>query len=385
MNYYNSKLSYNLFKKKKSMKKIVLITTFIALSMLSANAQTDKGFKINGDLKNYTNDYVYIGWWYDGKLNKDSAKVTDGKFSFKGSVVHPIRIGMSQKRAGDFLNLFLENSDIQIVGDMKSLNNVKITGTATEDEYDAFQNITKKARTDYMEVLYKRDEYKKRKDTTGFYSFDDELTNVKNKYIQSQVAYIKNHPKSYVSLWLLPRINQMGISYESLKDVYASIDDVLKKTPIGVSVAKGLAKRSVTAIGAKAADFTVASLDGKNVSLADYKGRYVLLDFWSSNCVPCRRENPNIIKNYNKFKSEKFEIIGVSVDTDREAWKKAIEKDKLPWIQLSDLKGWKSEVAVKYNVNALPANFLIDPDGNIIAKNLKGKELQSYLSKLFSK
>jgi peroxiredoxin len=138
----------------------------------------------------------------------------------------------------------------------------------------------------------------------------------------------------------------------------------------------------LTAIGAEAPNFTQQTPDGKQVSLADYRGKYVLVDFWASWCGPCRQENPAVIKAYNAYKGRKFDILSVSLDKEdgRDKWLKAIQDDQLTWTQVSDLHGWQNEVAKRYGVQSIPQNFLIDPTGKIVATNLHGDELEAKLA-----
>jgi len=140
-----------------------------------------------------------------------------------------------------------------------------------------------------------------------------------------------------------------------------------------------------TAIGATAMDFTQNNTTGKPVKLSDYRGKYVLLDFWASWCGPCRAENPNVLDNYEKYHSKGLEILAVSLDDKKDAWLKAIKDDGLEWAHVSDLKGWKNEVAKKYNINAVPSNFLIDKEGKIVAVDLRGEELTQKLGEIFGK
>ena len=141
---------------------------------------------------------------------------------------------------------------------------------------------------------------------------------------------------------------------------------------------------AIEPIGAKkgnpAADFTANTPDGKTVSLQSLRGKYVLLDFWASWCAPCRRENPNVVQAYQQFKDKNFTILGVSLDTDQAKWKEAIAKDGLTWTHVSELKGWGSAIARNYGIESIPQNFLIDPQGNIIASNLRGEQLLSTLT-----
>ena len=139
-------------------------------------------------------------------------------------------------------------------------------------------------------------------------------------------------------------------------------------------------KAKQIAIG-KSVDFEQVDDKGNPFKLSSYKGKYVLVDFWASWCAPCRAENPNLLKAYQELKTKNFEIVGVSLDESKAAWLNAVQKDAMPWMQVSDLKGFKTEVAVKYGITAIPQNFLINPDGIIIAKNLRGDQLTEALKK----
>ena len=182
------------------------------------------------------------------------------------------------------------------------------------------------------------------------------------------------HPRKDKAL-ILSEISRLSKEYPWLVEAKQKKEDMAR--------AEAIAKK--TGIGATAMDFTQNNIAGKPVKLSDYRGKYVLLDFWASWCGPCRAENPNVLDNYEKYHSKGLEILGVSLDDKKDAWVKAIKDDGLEWAHVSDLKGWKNEVAKQYNINAVPSNFLIDKEGKIVAVNLRGEELSQKLAEIFGK
>jgi peroxiredoxin len=194
--------------------------------------------------------------------------------------------------------------------------------------------------------------------------------------------FIKTHPGNIASLWLL--INEMRTRTEpsEFADLLASTTKSLQQSKYGKMAAEYLKSTKANALGITADDFTQQDVNGKPVKLSSFRGKYVLIDFWASWCGPCRQENPNLVQAYNKFKNKNFTILGVSLDEDKARWVRAIQQDNLTWTQVSDLGGWGNEVAVQYGIQSIPANVLIDPQGKIIARNLRGRALEEKLAKL---
>jgi len=196
--------------------------------------------------------------------------------------------------------------------------------------------------------------------------------------------FIQDNPGSFFSLEILKSL-AYKVDYVESALLFNSLTPALKRSGDGKNFAERLSLLKNLVPGARAPEFTVADTSGKMVSLSSFRGKYVLIDFWASWCGPCRKEFPNLIKALDHYKNQNFTIVGVSVDGRKDNWLKAIHKDGTTWTQLSDLKAGDSKTAALYDINEIPQNFLLDPDGKIIAKHLMGEELENKLAEIFGK
>jgi peroxiredoxin len=210
-----------------------------------------------------------------------------------------------------------------------------------------------------------------------------EYANLNNQIITGLKNFVRTHPKSAVSGFIIYNdLNNPNIPLTEVEEALGYIDKSIENTKFIKLATKRVNDLRGTTVGYKATDFTQPTPEGKEVNLSDFKGKYVLIDFWASWCRPCRMENPNVVAAYNRFKDKGFTVLGISLDSNRDAWVAAIQQDNLTWTHVSDLKGWGNEVGKLSGVTGIPQNFLIDKQGKIIAKDLRGTALDEKLAEI---
>lgn len=354
-------------------------TFIIALAMLAGTTacKAQEKATLAANITGLKDSLVVLYYKTASGEHKDTVPVKDGHFTWTGNVPEPAKVFMMTKTG--YAEFYVENKKMTLQGTADKLDELHMTGSPVQAESEAFDKRMKPLEDQQM-PLYQ--EYAKVKgDDEATAKIDDQIDEFRKKTRAMRAAYIRTNPDSWLSLGMVTAMSDMG-SFASVKEAYEMISPAKRNSWTGKQVAERMAVLKRSAIGEKMKDFAQADTEGKEFSSSQLRGKYVLVDFWASWCGPCRAENPNVLKAYNAYKDKNFTVLGVSLDDKADRWKKAIQEDGMPWQQVSDLKGWKNEVSEYYGIRGIPSNFLIDPNGVIVAKDLRGIALHRKLAEV---
>jgi peroxiredoxin len=363
------------------MKRLIhlLSAAIIVCSCSSGNQYVVKG-KIKG-----SDSLTFYLMKRDGNktVTIDSAVSKKGSFTMKGGKIdYPQLVQLVAGSTRQRTSFFLENNKITIKGTLDSLFDAKISGSKTQDEYQQFIDENKPLSDSYSDLYAQYQAANQTGDTAKVAEIEKNAASIEKQMTALQKKFVMDHPSSYVSPTILASLSY-EMDGEELDSVINNFDAKIAELPQVKTLKERAEAIKTVSVGKKAPDFTMNDVNGNPVSLSSKIGsKLLLIDFWAAWCGPCRQENPNLVKVYNTFNKKGFEVLGVSLDQTKEDWLKAIADDKLTWTHVSDLQYWNNAAARLYAVTAIPANFLLDENGTIIGRNLRGEDLYNKVNEI---
>lgn len=361
-----------------------------------ASAQTK--FTITGKIGNLNAPAkIHLDYTDNGPGHTDSVMLVNGTFSFSGHAddISTARISLDHTgegkqasifKGGDNIYIYFANENMTITSN-DSLINAKVTGSKVYDEQQAYNKAIGGSIMEIDRIAngrFNSGTPDQRKDTAFVKAIDVWFRKKIADRTLAQIQFAKDNPHSFFAVVALMESAGSNMNVAQVEPIYNAIDEQWRTTSLGKDMAKRIQAAHAIVVGDQAPVFTLNDTNGKPVSLADLKGKVVLIDFWASWCEPCRAEGPNLKEQYKLYKDKGFEILSVSIDTDKKNWLKAIKDDGLTWLQVSDLKGYRSEIVKSYGIGGVPSFFLIGRDGKIIANtDVQGAALNKRLAEIF--
>ena len=382
------------------MKRILMLLTVLTV-IISCNKAGKNEYIVSGTVKGIADGKTVVLEKQDEMgqfIPMDTVKVKDGKFMIKGSAKEPEIMLIQVEALEGKVPFVLENGNINIIVDKDSLQKSKFSGTFNNDVFSKFNDdltkfqkeLQKKLMTFQNANMAKMKAAEQAKDTIVINKLMKEYQGMQKEGMEFYVKFAVANPKALLSALIVDSmLNDPAVDIARAKKIYASFSPELKKYKPGKSIQTKLNKigkpvtfAAAANVGSVAPDFTAKNPEGKSISLKQSLGKVTIVDFWASWCKPCRVENPNVVALYAKFHAKGLNILSVSLDKEASAWKDAIAKDNLTWNHVSNLKEFEDPIALQYGINEIPTIFVLDAKGVIIAKDIRGEELNAKIASL---
>ncbi|MDP3466812.1 MAG: TlpA disulfide reductase family protein [Daejeonella sp.] len=371
--------------------KYIIYFTILLVCPLISFAQQASYF-INGTVSNPEIKSLYFtesSFFSNVKPKVQKVDVIDGKFSIKGAFNEPVPVFLSidqdyKKDPAKSKQFILDNGSISVL--IKGgLNDALVSGSKAQDDMERLSS----GQVPYFEKLNQIGNEAELKSQAGISPdsiaalYRIPFRNANRELIEFQRSFVKENPSAFASILLIPSIAGSKFNFFEADSLLSSLSSGIQSSSTAKLVKDYIDSEKKTSVGAFAPEFALSDTSGKAIPLSSLKGKYVLLDFWAAWCAPCRQENPNVVNAHRQFKNQGFTVFGVSLDRDKKSWLAAIREDNLNWQHVSDLKYWGSEAATLYRISSIPRNFLLDPNGKIIGRDLRGPDLLDKLNELF--
>lgn len=372
------------------MRRFIMIGMGMLCSSLlwGQSANERKGYTIEGQLSGEYTGKVYLvreEGIHGEQVLVDSCVVVDGRYRFQGPEVKQVMMYFIKSSDGQMTPLFLENGTIRIKGKADNFLWAEVGGTLNNDirhYYSFLERYVQDSVKLSTLIDWTRFGRTDREVESRLFRERSDLTNARKLQIQRYLA--KRFNDQPFAPFIIMFEMTADASVAELKALRAQLDTCLNNHPY-VKQLEEYINTQEFGVGSMAYDFVLPDLNGREIELKSYRGKYVLLDFWASWCGPCRREMPNVVELYKSYKGKRFEVIGISLDKEETLWKKAVKEMKMTWPQGCDLKAWSGETVRKYNVQAVPRTFLLDPQGRVVAIDLRGDALKEKLKEIIKK
>lgn len=366
------------------MKKLALLFSITLVSVIGSFAQRNH-FILNGKTNNIPDSTMLYLDESETNQRIDSCLIINNQFVFEGRVDSFKAVFIFTQYDGQFqyAPIYLEPNNMIFDASQSNFLNAKISGSKLQSQANELNVLVMPTMEKAMQANDKVNQiYQHKLDTTGLVQLKKERDRLFQLEESIVLEFIKAHPDYLISVQNLASMKYKYPKSE-VKELYLALSKAMKNTNEGKSIKLWLEESIQLKIGDKAPDFQLPNLKNESISLSDFSDKYVLLEFGASGCGPCRMENPNLLKAYKKYKNQGFAIVSVWLDKNPKNWAKTVKKDEMIWTTVCDLKGHEGKVPLIYNINSIPSNFLLDREGVVIAKNLRGDALQEAVSKLF--